>query len=310
METATSSTHRGGMPGQPPQAASLRPDPPRAVPHAHEPGPAQDPVATRERILPHGSSEPPGAAYDFDRVVKNAACSAVAIGGCFGTMSALNNAVRATPGMPTPLKVLTGLLPSAGVYPTPWVEERMRAALGTTATYPLKPSLAHDAVAGVTLFLFNAACARSKFIPKPPANSRAGAAATVLQVMAGSLLAGSASELSAQWMNQRERQAGTPPEPPPHIDDLRKGTGRVYSQTAAAALQTVLALPGKTLPPQLSLLPMTLVTGGWCFRRVLIPPEPSTPAGSQPPATGSSHDRAGAAPGTATPDPVHEAAVA
>jgi hypothetical protein len=278
------------------------------VPHAHEPGPAQNPAATRERTLPHGSNEPPGAAYDIERVAKNAVSSAVALGSCFGTMSALNNAVRATPGMPTALKVLTGLLPSAGVFPTPWVEDRMRDALGTTATYPLKPSLAHDAVAGAALFVFNATCARSKFIPKPPANSWAGAAATMLQVTAASLFAGSATELSSQWMNHRDRQADTPPEPPPHIDNPRKATGRVKSQAAAAALQTGLALTGKTLPPGLSLLPMTLVTGGWCFRRVLIPPETSTPGGSQPPETESPHDRADAAP--ALPFPVYEIPVA
>lgn len=308
METPRSSTHRGGVTGQPPQAASLRPDPSCAVPHAHEPGPAQNPAATRERTLPHGSNEPPGAAYDIERVAKNAVSSAVALGSCFGTMSALNNAVRATPGMPTALKVLTGLLPSAGVFPTPWLDDRMRAALGTTATYPLKPSLAHDAVAGATLFLFNAACARSRFIPKPPANSWAGAAATMLQVTAASLLAGSATELSSQWMNHRDRQADTPPEPPPHIDNPHKATGRVKSQAAAAALQTGLALTGKTLPPGLSLLPMTLVTGGWCFRRVLIPPETSTPGGSQPPETESPHHHADAAP--ALPFPVYEIPVA
>ncbi len=318
MEPAKSSTHRASMTGHPPPAASPRPDPSFAAAHAPgpvEPGPAQDPAATRYRTLPDGGSEPPGAVYDFEKVAKNAASSAVALGSCFGTLSALNNAVRATPGMPASVKVLTGLLTSAGFFPTPWVEDRMRAALGTTPTYPLKPSLAHDAVAGATLFLFNAACTRSKFIPKPPANSWAGAAATVLQVTAASLFAGTTTELSAQWMNHRDRQADNPPEPPPPIDNPRKATGRLKSQTAAAALQTGLVLADKRLPTQLSLLPMTLVTGGWCFRRVLIPPEPSTPGGTPP---GGSPPRRVEGPhdpelhlhDPALPFPVYETAVA
>lgn len=226
----------------------------------------------------------PAGGTDYEKVAKNAAASAAAIGGCFGTMSALNNAVRAVPGMPVQVKVLTGLLPSVSVFPTPWVEDGMRSALGTTATHPVNPSLAHDAVAGATLFLFNAACAR---IPRPAAATPAGMAAAVLQVTAASVLAGGASELTAQWMNDRDRQDGDTRAAPELFDNWRKGSGRLLSQGAAAGVQTALAFRQTPLPPALSLLPMTAVTWGWSLRRVLAPPEPTAahPPVDHPPAT-------------------------
>lgn len=284
METTTSSTHRIRMTGQP--AAD---QPPLAtdtgVAPPHEPGPAPDPVAVRGRILPApdpGASNPPSGGTDLEKIAKNAAASAVALGSCFGTMTALNNAVRATPGMPAAVKALTGLLPSAGVFPTPWVEDGVRAALDTTATYPTRPSLAHDAVAGATLFLFNRACARSVRLPRFPAATPAGMAATVLQATAASVLAGGASELTAQWMNDQDRRSGDPHPAPAPIDNPRKATGRLLSQAPAASLQTGLAFASKPLPPSLSLLPLGVVTGGWCFRRVLIPPQAAGGDGPPP----------------------------
>ncbi len=290
MENARSSTHRASMTGHFPQSRHRRSEGPPAGPRPREPGPLGMPAAVRGRTvtavgLPGGPR--PAGGTDPEKVAKNAAASAVAIGSCFGTMSALNNAVRAVPGMPVPVKVLTGLLPSASVFPTPWVEDGVRSALGTTATLPVQPSLAHDAVAGGTLFLFNAACARSARIPKFPAATPAGMAANVLQVTVGSVLAGGASELTAQWMNERSRRDGDAGAGPAPFDNWRKGGGRVLSQGAAASAQTALAFKKTPLPPALSLFPMGAVTGGWCFRRVLTPPEPPparAPGNPAPPA--------------------------
>lgn len=210
----------------------------------------------------------PDPGVDPARVLKNAAASAVALGSCFGTMTALNNAVRAQPGMSPAIKILTGLLPSASVFPTPWVEDGMRRALGTTATYPVAPTLAHDAVAGAALFLFNTACARSRSVPKFSAHSRAGAAATVLQTTVATLFAGAASEATAQWMNHHERGRPDAPSEPPPLDNTSKAIGRTLSQVPAASLQTGLAFMTEALPKTWSLLPMGVVTGGWCLRRV------------------------------------------
>ncbi len=291
MEPTKSSTHRASFTGQQPQAWPPQIEGHHGATDSHEPGPARAPAATRDRMLPPedlAAPAPTDSGTDYEKVAKNAAASAVALGSCFGTMSALNNAVRATPGMPAAVKAFTGLLPSAGVFPTPWVEDGMRHALSTTATLPTEPSLAHDAVAGATLFLFNRACARSAYIPKFRAATPAGMAATVLQATAASIFAGAATELTAQWMNDKDRPSDDTAAAPAPIDNPRKATGRLLSQVPAATLQTGLALVGKPLPPALSLLPMGVVTGGWCFRRVLIPPEtspgdpPRTPGGGAP----------------------------
>jgi hypothetical protein len=98
--------------------------------------------------------------------------------------------------------------------------------------------------------------------------------ASVRQCAGASLVAGGASEFSAQWMNARA--TATPPHPTMHNTD--KATGRVLSQLPAATLQTELARSGKPLPRGWSLLPVALVTGGWSFRRLLAPPmEPGHP---------------------------------
>ena len=224
----------------------------------------------------NASNCPPQArnTTDLVKVGKNAIASALTLGGCFGTMTALNNAVRSLPGMPMAARIVTGLLPSASVFATPWVEDGARQTLGTTATLPARASLAHDAVASVGLFLFNVACGRSAWVPKFAAATPAGVAASVLQCAGASLVAGGASEFSAQWMNARATV--TPPHPTMHNTD--KATGRVLSQLPAATLQTELARSGKPLPRGWSLLPVALVTGGWSFRRLLAPPmEPGHP---------------------------------
>lgn len=219
-------------------------------------------------------SPPPQERHKTDlvKVGKNAVASAIALGGCFGTMSALNNAVRATPGMPIPVRIVTGLLPSASVFPTPWVEDGVRQTMGTTATLPVRPSLAHDAVASASLFLVNVVCARSASIPKWRPATPAGMAAGVLQCTAASLIAGGASELTAQRMNAGEPPRRQVAKAPPQMDITDKATGRVLSQVPAAALQTGIALSGKPLPSRWSLLPLGAVTGGWAFRRELAPP--------------------------------------
>jgi hypothetical protein len=209
---------------------------------------------------------------DLVKVGKNALASAVALGGCFGTMTALNHAVRATPAMPTPVRIVAGLLPSVSVFATPWVEDGVRNAVGTTATLPVRPSLAHDAVASVSLFAFNVACARSAFVPKFRPATPAGVAAGVLQCTAASLIAGGASEITAQWMNERDRPHPQAAPTPPQMTNSDKATGRILSQVPAATLQTGVALSGKPVPTRWSLLPLGLVTGGWAFRRQLTPP--------------------------------------
>lgn len=209
---------------------------------------------------------------DLLKVGKNAIASAVALGGCFGTMTALNHAVRATPAMPIPVRIVTGLLPSASVFATPWVEDGVRQTVGTTATLPVRPSLAHDAVASVSLFAFNVACARSALVPKLPPATAGGMAAGVLQCTVASLIAGGASEITAQWMNAGERPRKQAAETPPQMETTDKAIGRVLSQVPAAALQTGIALSGKPLPPRRTLLPLGAVTGGWAFRRQLAPP--------------------------------------
>lgn len=289
MDHAKISPCRHSPAGQASQVARTETLPP--VDSGPRPRPASEPRAIRQRTLPVGSSggpQPPGEGIDFGRVGKNAVASAITLGSCYGTMVAINNAVRATPGMPVPLKVLSGLLPTAGVFPTPWVEEGLRQALDTSATFPVRPTLAHDAVAGVSLFLFNATCVRSAWVPKYPPATPAGMAASFIQCTAASLLAGGASEMTAQWMNLRDLKSGDEGIFPEHIDNTRKACGRILSQVPAAALQTGVALAGKPLPPSLSLLPLGVVTGGWSLRRVLIPQEPAMPSKTPPsPATTS-----------------------
>ncbi len=245
---------------------------------------------------PPNAGANPARTTDPTRVGKNAVASAVALGGCFGTMTALNNAVRATPGMPLAARLVTGVLPSLGVLPTPWVEDGVRSALDTQATIPRQPTLAQDAVAGVCLFAFNVGMSRSGLLPRYAPPTPAGMAVTVAQCASASLVAGAASELTAQWMNTPapEPPPATaasdsipPPAAPAKFDNAHKAAGRVLSQVPAAALQTGLALAGKPLPPKLSLLPLGVVTGGWSLRRVLMPGpaangasaprEPSTP---------------------------------
>ncbi len=283
MDHATISPCRHSPAGQASQAT--RTETPPAYGSGAQPGPASEPQAIRQRTLPvtNGRApQPPGEGIDVGRVGKNAVASAITLGSCYGTMVAINNAVRATPGVPVPLKVFSGLLPTAGVFPTPWVEEGLRQALDTSATFPVKPTLAHDAVAGVSLFLFNASCLRSASIPKYRPATPAGMAASFIQCTAASLLAGGASEMTAQWMNLRDAKSGHEGASPEHIDNSRKACGRLLSQVPAAALQTGVAVAGKPLPPSLSLLPLGVVTGGWSLRRVLIPAE-SSPS-SEPPA--------------------------
>lgn len=280
MEKATSSTHRASITGQPAQAPTAAQSNPSHPPGS---GPVRDPAALSERALPTRDGTGLRAyrsVTELERVTKNAAASAVALGSCFGTMTALNNAVRAVHGVSVRVKAFTGLLPSASVFATPWVEDGMRAALGTQATYPVQPSLAHDAVAGTTLFLFNRACARSARIPRFPPASRAGMAATVVQATVASVFAGGASEITAQWMNAHIPAGEGAPSAPPPLDNTRKATGRLLSQAPAATLQTAMAFASKDLLPKGSLVPLGVVTGGWCFRRVLIPPQ-ATP-GTEP----------------------------
>jgi hypothetical protein len=221
---------------------------------------------------PDSTAPPARNKTDLVKVGKNAIASAVALGGCFGTMTALNHAVRATPAMPTPVRIVAGLLPSVSVFATPWVEDGVRQTVATSATLPVRPSLAHDAVASVSLFAFNVACARSAYVPKFPPATPAGMAAGVLQCTMASLIAGGASEITAQWMNASERPRKQAAETPPPMDNTDKAMGRVISQVPAAALQTGIALSGKPLPPQRALLPLGVVTGGWAFRRQLAPP--------------------------------------
>ncbi len=263
MDRATRSTHRAPTGSPFPLTAPLTPPDPAPRPLARPAPPAGAHADTRTNTA---------------RVAKNAAASAVALGSCFGTMTALNNAVRATPGMPLYARLVTGLLPTAGVLPTPWVEDAARQAMGTTATLPVQPSLAHDAVAGISLFAFNVACIRSPWIPKFRPATPAGMAATVVQCTCASLLAGGASELTAQWMNAHEARDGQPHPAPAHFDNPHKAAGRLFSQLPAAGVQTGIALSGKPLPSRWSLLPLGAVTGGWSFRRELIPaPGPWVP---------------------------------
>jgi hypothetical protein len=233
------------------------------------------PTHAAQPSAPPATGTSPASTTDFEKVAKNAIANAVSLGSCFGTMTALNNAVRAMPGTPLGARVVTGLLPSAGVFPTPWVDDAMRGALNTTSTLPNRPSLAHDAVAAASLFLFNFACLRSAAIPKLPPSTPAGMAATVLQSAAASLLAGGASEFTAQWMNESDRRSGQAVETTEHFDNTRKATGRLASQVPAATLQTYIALSGQPLPARLSLLPLCTVTGLWSLRRVLVPPPQS-----------------------------------
>lgn len=286
MEKATSSAHNAygaGKTGPSLEDPPQHPGQARPAGSAPDPGPATEPATVRARTQPGDAASPPAGGVDIEKVAKNAVASAAAIGSCFGTTSSLNNALRARLGTSVPTKVLAGLGPSISVFPTPWVEDGMRNALGTTATHPVKPSLAHDAVAAASLFAFNLAYSRSAWTPKFAANTPAGFIATVCQTTAASLVAGGASEITAQWMNEEERQKGHSMEHPAHIDNIRKATGRLYSQGAAATLQTWLAFPGNKLSPPMARAPLASVTGGWTFRRALIPPEPSAGSADPPP---------------------------
>lgn len=233
------------------------------APEGHPPTPCDHKASA-------GRTEP---STDFVRVGKNAVAGSVALGGCFGSMTALNNAVRATPGVPRAVRVVTGVLPSAGVFPTPWVENGVRDTLGTSATLPRQPTLGHDTVAAASLFLFNVGFSRSGLLPRYGAATPRGMAVTVLQCASASLVAGAATELTAQWMNAQaqDKDAACEGPPPVHFDNTDVATGRLLSQLPAAGLQTGLALSGKQLPSRWSLLPLGLVTGGWSFRRVLMP---------------------------------------
>lgn len=262
MERVTTSAHRVSMSSQPAQVQQERCAPARPLPQVRDVVP---------RLSPTPAGVPAGTDIDPEKVVKNAGAGAVGVGVVYGVAVAANNAARATPGLPKVVKVAAALLPSASVYLTPWVEDGTRHALGTTQTFPIQPSLAHDAVASGGLFLFNLGWTRSAMIPRFPAATPAGMASTVVQCILASMFAGGASELSAQRMNQGDHAAGHPAQPPVHIENTRKGLGRLYSQIPAAGVHMYLALRGKPLPANLALLPSAFVSGGWTFRRELIP---------------------------------------
>jgi len=264
MDRVTLSAHRVSMSSQPAQVQQERPEPASPRPQVRD-------------VVPSSSTTPAGipaanSHIDPEKVGKNACAGAVGVGVVYGIAAAANNAVRTASGLPKAAKVAAALLPSASVYLTPWVEDGMRHALGTTQTYPNRPSLAHDAVASGGLFLFNLGWTCSAMIPRFPATTPAGMASMVIQCTLASTFAGGASELSAQWMNRRDHEAGEPLRMPADIDNTRKGTGRLYSQAPAACVHVCLALRGKPLPAHLALLPSAFVSGGWTFRRELIPP--------------------------------------
>ena len=276
MDRTSSSTCRTAMTVQtPPQTPQTPAAAPRTAIPAQDVAPPPAPPAKGAPSCVAG--------LDAGRAASAACVSAVAIGGLYGGMSAINSAVRATPGLPKAVKVAAALLPSLSVYATPWVEDRVRLALGTAPTYPLRPSLAHDAVASAGLFLFNAWCSRSARVPKFPPATPAAMATAVVQCTLASAIAGGASELSAQWMNARDRAAGVTTGAPVFSDNHRKGMGRLYSQLPAAALHVHMARRGKPLPAHLAQLPGAVVSGGWACRRVLMPPaSPSTPVAPLP----------------------------
>lgn len=231
-------------------------------PGACQPAP-RTPVAS-------GPEPGPRRGWDTVAVLKNAGVCGVAIGSTYGTMAALNGFLRADPRVPRRVKVLAGLLPAVGVAVSPWVEDALRAGSGTAATYPVIPSLEHDAVASAALL----ACHHlGKRIPalNRPAGTPAGAVLSVTRAALASVVAGAASELSGQASHREAAAVGVEPPPADTLDPCRKSVGRALTQLPAAALFAVTAARGQPVAPDLA---ARVVTGGWAFRRVLTPGVP------------------------------------
>ncbi len=246
-----------------------------AVP-AHDPAVRDpstgDPAGGRPaRCTPAATRAEPRArrGWDVVSVLKNAGVCGVAIGSTYGTMAALNGFLRADPRVPRRVKVLAGLLPAVGVAASPWVEDALRAGSGTAATYPVIPSLEHDAVASAGLL----GCHHlGKRIPalNGPAGTLAGAALSVTRSALASVVAGAASELSGQASHVEAEAAGIEPPPGRTLDPRLKSAGRGLTQLPAAGLFAVTAARGQPVSPDLA---ARVVTGGWAFRRVLTPGE-------------------------------------
>lgn len=230
-----------------------------ASPAASSPSPSPAPT-------PGGPPEPPP--LDRTRLGHAAVVAGLAQGGPLGVSFALCSLARAQ-GRPH-LKVLGGFAPLVAALLTAPGEQALREALGAQPTLPATPSLTHDAIPGVVLFLATLAWQRLPGPARPPPTSAAGLAATVGISMLGSLAGGVLSEASAQ---------GAPADPgtQPPVPAQHKAMGRALSLLPMAVWSQVpacLATAGRPLPRWSGLAGTGLACAGWTFRRVLTSPAP------------------------------------
>jgi hypothetical protein len=225
---------------------------------------------------PAGAADQPGGQQSrrplaLGRIGHAALVAGLAQGGPLGLSFALCALARAH-GQPH-VKVLAGFLPLAAALATAPGEQAMRATLGSEATLPAQPTLAHDAIPGLVLFLANLAWQRLPGPPRPPAASAAGLAATVAISMLGSLGGGALSEARSQ---SDPAPPGASPTPA-----LHKGMGRALSLLPLVLWLQVpacLATAGRTAPRWSGLAGTGLACAGWTFRRLLTaPPERPQP---------------------------------
>lgn len=274
MDASVRRSHR-----PPTDAGRLGPPPPQTAPQeaATPANPARQRVLppTADPQAPHASDggppSPERPSYDLDKVARNALSAGTAFGLTFGTATAIKHALRNTAGMPLPVKVAAGLLPMVSLLVSPQVEDSMRELLGTQASYPPEPSLAHDALSPLALTLMNAGYIATGFLKLPP-TTLAGAAATVFKTALASVPAGGVSEADAQRRQAQARREGRDPVPHEQVDPVRKGIGRAHSQWGAAAVNIYGVVRDPSLAARRPMVPVISVTGGWTFRRVLMPP--------------------------------------
>jgi hypothetical protein len=222
-----------------------------------------------------------GPGLDPERIAKNALATGGALGVTYAAATALKNAAKASPSLPVPLKVLACALPAASVFASPLVEDRLRQALGTSATHPAEPSFGHYAVASGALFTSGLAMQKAlASLPKPSPLSAAGVATTLVQASLASVCAGGATEVDAQLSRQAEARSGKPPAPDVTFDPARKGVGRSLSLVPPALVEAGLLASGRApLSPPVAL---GLICSSWSFRGALMP-EPARDPGDKPP---------------------------
>ncbi len=237
-----------------------------AVPPEPSPAPAAN---ARAQVV-----AAPGPSYDLTRIRANLCVAGLTQGTLLGASFAAGNLLRAR--VSPAGRVFTGFLPAlAGLASGP-AEQALRDTTGAPpATYPLQPSLAHDAIPGVVFLIVNLGWYLSPHTPKPAPSSLAGALVTLGQATLGGAIAGALSE----WRSQAERATApaSAEESPVPMGPYRKGVGHAVALLPMAFwTQTIVCLPlaGRPLPRWIGLTGSGVAALGWTGRRLFTPPEP------------------------------------